>query len=248
MNVSLFQAASALNANNRWQEVIADNLASSAVPGFKKQQLTTAAIKAGLMPGGNLGVLPKSFVLPKTATTTNFQLGQIKYTGNVNDVAIDGHGFLAVQLPTGATGYTRNGEFQVNSHGQLVTGEGYAVLGTDGPIQLNMQDPSPISISPSGQVSQGASIKGDLKLTDFDQPNLLTQISGGYFVAQNPALNALRSTSTVRQGYLETSNTSTVSEMANLITATRGFEANQHVIQIQNDRLGKTISELGSPA
>jgi flagellar basal body rod protein FlgG len=249
VNVSLFQAASALNANSRWQEVIADNLASSAVPGYKGQQLTTAAIQAGLLPTSNLlsAGLPQNFVLPKAAATTNFQPGLIKYTGDSTDVAIDGQGFFAVQLPTGATGYTRNGEFQINTHGQLVTSEGYTVLGVDGPIQKNLQDPSPLSISTNGQVSQGASIKGQLKLTDFDQPGLLTQISGGYFVAQNPNINSSRSTSTLRQNYLEASNTSTVSEMANLITATRGFEANQHVIQIQDDRLAKTISELGNP-
>ena len=250
VNVSLFQAASALNANSRWQEVIADNLASGAVPGFKKQQLTTAAIQAGLMPASSAASAanPQFFVLPKASATTNFQPGQLKYTGNANDVAINGRGFLSVQLPTGVTGYTRNGEFQINPQGQLVTSEGYTVLGVAGPIQLNTQDPSPLSISASGQVSQGASIKGQLKMMDFDHPSLLTQISGGYFVAQNPNLNSQPSSSTLRQGYLESSNTSTVGEMANLMTAMRGFEANQHVIQIQDDRLGKTISELGNPA
>jgi flagellar basal body rod protein FlgG len=51
----------------------------------------------------------------------------------------------------------------------------------------------------------------------------------------------------VRQGYLEGSNSSNVLEMAGLMTAMRGFEANQHVIQIQDDRLGKTIADLGNP-
>jgi flagellar basal-body rod protein FlgG len=249
VNVSLFSAASALNANSRLQEVIADNLASSSVPGFRRQELSTAAVQAGLMPAAGLvsGALPKFFVMPKATASIDFRQGQIKYTGNPKDVALDGRGFFAVQLPTGAAGYTRNGEFQTNAQGQLVTSEGYPVMGVQGPITVNLQDPSPISISANGQVSQGASIKGQLKVVDFSDNNLLTQVSGGYFVAQNPNLTSTPSASVVRQAYLETSNTSSVSEMANLLSSMRGFEANQHVIQLQDDRLGKTISELGAP-
>ncbi len=65
MNVSLFQAASALDANSRWQEVIADNLASSSVPGFKQQQLSLAAVQAGLMPALGERNLPQFFSVPK---------------------------------------------------------------------------------------------------------------------------------------------------------------------------------------
>lgn len=249
MNIGLFQAASALTTNGRWQEIISNNLASASVPGFKGQNMMTSAVKAGLSPLSNIfsSFMPHSALVPQGQTTTNFQPGQVKYTGNKSDVAIDGKGFFSVQLSNGQTGYTRNGEFQINSHGQLVTNEGYPVQGAQGPITVNLQDSSPIQISPTGQVSQGASIKGTLQLTDFDNPSLLTQVSGAYFTAQNANIHASPSTtSSVRQGYLETSNTSTVSEMSNLIGAMRGFEANQHVIQLQDDRLGKTISELGS--
>jgi flagellar basal body rod protein FlgG len=250
MNVSLFQAASALTANSRWQEIIADNMASASIPGFKKQQLSIAATQAGLMPaggaGGKNGVA--SFVMPKASATTNFTSGEMKATGVSTDVAIDGSAFFQVQLPTGQIGYTRDGEFQLNSQGQLTTKEGYPVLGeSGGPITLNPRDPSPMTISVGGDVSQGASPKGKLGLVQFDNPSLLTQSSSGYFVSQNPALHTQPTTSTVRQGYVEGSNSSTVLEMANLMTAMRGFEANQHVIQIQDDRMSKAITELGSP-
>jgi flagellar basal body rod protein FlgG len=249
VNVSLFQAGAALDANSRWQEVIAENLASGALPGYKKQQLSMAAVQAGLMPGGVSGTQgAQTFVLPKGTTTTNFTAGGLKATGVPTDVAIDGKAFFSVQLPGGTTGYTRDGEFEVNSQGQLSTKEGYPVLGQSGPIQLNPRDPSPISISSSGDVSQGASAKGKLALAEFSNPQLLTQVNSSYFAAQNPGLQSQATTSTVRQGYLEGSNSSTVLEMAGLMTAMRGFEANQHVIQIQDDRLGKTIADLGNPA
>ncbi len=71
----------------------------------------------------------------------------MKYTGNNTDVAIEGKGFFEVQLPNGTTALTRDGEFQINSHGQLVTKESFPVLGASGPIQMNRDNSGPISIS-----------------------------------------------------------------------------------------------------
>jgi flagellar basal body rod protein FlgG len=249
MNVSLYQAAAALNANSRWQDVISENLASSSVPGFRKQELSIAAVQAGLMPATSLSS-PKSphfFSMPKVTTSTSFKTGDLQYTGDNHNVAIEGKGFFQVQLPNGSIAATRDGEFQANSHGQMVTKEGYPVMGASGAIQLDPHNADPLSISPGGDISQGSELKGKLTLVEYQKPELLTQISGAYFLAKDPKAKAQPSTSsTLRQGYLEGSNTSTVGEMANMMTAMRTFEANQHVIQIQDDRLGKVISELGS--
>src|SRR5581483_3260177 len=217
--------------------------------GFKKQELSLAAVRAGLMPasGLNSANLPQCFTLPKATSSTSFASGELQPTGNKNDVAIEGKGFFSVQLPNGSTVLTRDGEFQVNAKGRLVTKEGYTVLGDSGAINLDLSNPAPMSISATGEVSQGAETKGKLKVTEFSNPELLTQISGAYFQANNPGLHSQTATSTLRQGYLEGSNTSVVREMANMMTASRSFEANQHIIQIQDDRLGKTISELGNP-
>jgi flagellar basal-body rod protein FlgG len=253
VNVGLYQAASALDANSRWQEVIADNLASGSVPGFKQRQLSLESVQAGLMPANNAKNLPQTFSIPQGVMTTNFTQGDMKYTGVNTDVAVDGKGFFEVQLPNGSTGLTRDGEFQVNSLGQLVTKEGYRVFGvgpggTPQPIDLDSNNSEPLSISAAGEVNQGSEDRGQLLLTDVEKPQLLTQISGGYFLAQDAGAQLSPSNSTVRAEYLEGSNTSAVGEMANLMTAMRGFEANQHVIQIQDDRMSKTITELGNPS
>ncbi len=249
MNVSLYQAAAALNANARWQEVISDNLASSSIPGFKKQELSMAAVQAGLMPASSMGSSsPHFFTVPKATATTSFRAGDIQSTGNPNDVAVEGNGFFEVKLPNGESAFTRDGEFQVNAHSQLVTKSGYPVMGDSGPIQLDPASPGPVSVSATGVVSQGPDTRGKLKLTEFGRPDLLTQISGGYFTAGNPAAQGKPSpSSSLRQGYLEASNTSTVTEMAAMMTAMRGFEANQHIIQIQDERMGRLISDLGNP-
>jgi flagellar basal-body rod protein FlgF len=247
VNVSLFQAASALDANSRWQEVIAENLASSSVPGFKQRQLSLEAEQSGLMPANSEKNLPQYFSVPKGTTSTNFAAGEMKYTGSNTDVAIDGKGFFEAQMPDGQTILTRDGEFQISAQRQLVTKEGYPVMGTSGAITMNPNVSAPLSVGSDGTVSQGSEVRGRLKVTDVDKPKLLTQISGGYFIANDPNLHTSASTANLREGYLEGSNTSAVREMANMMTAMRGFEASQHVIQIQDDRLNKVITELGNP-
>jgi len=249
MNVSLYQAAAAMNANSRWQDVIADNLASSSVPGFRKQSLSMAAVQAGLVStaDGNLSGSSQYFSIPQTSVSTSFKTGELNFTGDDKNVAIEGKGFFKVQLPNGSTAVTRDGEFQVNSHSQLVTKEGYLVMGDGGPIQLDIQNHGPLSISSAGDVSQGAVVKGKLSLTDYANPELLTETNGVYFLDNNPALVTKPATGALRDGYVEGSNASSLGEMANMMTSMRGFEANQKVIQIQDDRLGKVINDLGNP-
>ena len=251
MNVSLYQAASALNANLRWQEVISENLASSSIPGFKKRDLSMSAVQAGWLPIASNGPLSpqQPFALPRATMTTDFRPGEMKPTGVKTDLAIDGTAFFEIQLPNGNSAYTRDGEFQINAQGQLVTKEGYVVMSDSGPVQLDLNNPVQMSISPTGEVSQGLDLKGKLKLVEFNNPQLLTQVSGGYFIDQDPKLVSQTSTTaTVRQGFLESANTSSVAEMANLMSALRTFEANQRVLQLHDDRMARAINELGSPS
>ena len=171
----------------------------------------------------------------------------MRYTGQSTDVGIQGTGFFEVQTPTGGLAYTRDGEFQMNSNGSLVTKHGYLVMSDGGPIQLDRNSTDPISISSDGTVSQGPNIKGSLKIVDYTNPQLLTPMSGGVFAARDPNLEiASSSEHSVRQYYLEQANTSAVGEMANMITVMRSSEANQRVIQMQDERMGRAISELGN--
>lgn len=246
MNVSLFQAAAAMNASSRWQELIAENISASSVPGYKKQDISYSSVEAGLMSarGGN-GTQPVPFSLPRMNGYTNFSNGEMRYTGVKTDTAIDGPGFFEVQLPGGGTGYTRDGEFHVDGQGQLVTKSGLPVAGGSGTIQLDPNDPNPISIAPNGDISQGGARKGRLKVVEFNTPQLLTPMGGGTFGAFDPKLQPGDSTrASIRQGFLEAANTSSVAEMANMITAMRHFESNQRLVQLQDERMGKAISEL----
>jgi len=246
VNVSLYQAAAALDA--KWQEVVADNLASSSMSGYKRKELSLEAMQAGLLPGSaNTSGPAQSFVIPMADSVTNFQTGELKETGVSTDAAIEGKGFFTVQLPNGVNGFTRDGEFHVDSAGQLVSKEGYPVLGNSGPIQLDRSKHTAVAITASGQVTQGGQVKGKLQLTDFAKPNQLTQASGSYFVAADSKIQTQPTTATLRPQYVEGSNVSTVNEMVSLLTAMRGFEANQKLIQMEDDRMGHTIADIGNP-
>jgi flagellar basal body rod protein FlgG len=249
MDVSLYQAAAAMNAGSRWQEVISDNLAANQVSGFKRQELSFSAVQAGFMGRASRGVGSKRSEMPLASTTTNFQAGELSPTGVTTDLAVEGAGFFEVQLPDGASGYTRDGGFQVSTKGQLITKRGWAVMGQNGPLKLDPYNPAPITVAPTGEISQGGEPKGQLKLTEFANPAGLVLTGNGLFLDTDLAAQPRAATaSAVRQGYLENANTSSMTEMGNLISAMRFYEANQKVIQAEDDRVGRLISDVANPA
>jgi flagellar basal-body rod protein FlgF len=249
VNVSLYQAASALNANARWQEIISENMASASIPGFKKQEISFEAVRAGMLSPNKAAATAQPVSLPATRTHLNFSAGEVRRTDVNTDFAIEGPGFFEVQLSNGTTAYTRDGEFKVNSQGELVTKQGYLVMGESGSIQMDRNNSASIHVAGDGTVSQGSEVRGKLNLVTFNDPNLLTPASGGFYLAKDPALQPVDDTKTsVRQGFLEGANTSAVTEMANLISVMRSYEANQRVVQMQDERMGRAISELGNPS
>jgi flagellar basal body rod protein FlgG len=249
MNVSLYQAAAAMNANSRWQEVIGENIASSSIIGFKKQDISFAAIQAGAMPPpGGVAGMPQHFSLPQANATTDFSPGELTHTGDPTDLALEGRGFFEVQMPNGTLAYTRNGSFKLDPQGKLVTKAGYPVMSDGGEVQIDPRSPIPLTVLPSGELRQGANILGRINLTDFNNPQLLSMTGGSYFLANDPNLQTFPAeTPMVRQGFLEASNASSLIEMSNLIMAMRMYEANQKVIHLNDERMGRAISELGTP-
>jgi len=263
--VSLYQAAAAMDASSRWQEAISENLAEISRPGFKKHEISFSSMVAGKMelpvesivtttnPAGDkvessvLGAKP--FQLPKPKLMTNFEQGPIKQTQIKTDIALVGRGFLQVQDQQGNTFYTRDGELKLLPTGQLVTKEGY----TTG-LQLNdLNQLEALVISKNGTASQAGAGAGQLQLVAFNDPNKLTRISGAYFRADDPndpgtpvgnLTPADEGYTKIEHGFLEQSNSSSLSEMTNLIRSLRHFEANQQVIRAHDQRLGQAIQAL----
>jgi flagellar basal-body rod protein FlgF len=248
MDVSLYQAAAAMSATAQWQDLIAENLSAASVPGARKQEMSFSDVQAGLA-ANEADPQKSSYSVPSANRVTNFQAGELRSTGNPMDFALEGPGFFTVQMANGQSAYTRDGEFQMNAQGQLVTKEGYPVSGQGGTLQFNPNDSGPITISASGDVSQGDKQVGKLKTVEFKDPQLLTKRGAGFFTADSSSAQPVASTTTqIRQGFIESANTSPTTEMASLITAMRMFESNQKVLQMQSDRMSRVITDLGGTA
>ena len=263
--MSLYQAAAAMDASARWQEAVSENLAEVSRPGFKKHDVTFSGLVAGKMEKPvemiktttdpvtgeeveSTKTGEKRFQLPKPSLAINFEQGPLKQTQVKTDIALIGKGFLQVQDPQGNNLFTRDGELKMLPSGQLVTKEGY-----DTGLQLN--DPNQVQslvIAKNGTASQAGEVIGQLQLVAFEDPSNLIRISGAYYKA-NPADMGMpmadidRETegfTEIEQGFLEQSNSTSLTEMTSLIRSMRHFEANQKVIQAHDQRLGQTISTL----
>ncbi len=254
MNTALWAAKTGLDAQQTQMAVVANNLANVNTTGFKKgravfedlmyqnlRQVGASTSQNTEAPSGlSLGTGVRVIATEKVYTQ-----GSFNQTGNGLDVAIAGRGFFQVSLPDGSIAYTRDGSFQLNSQGQLVTSSGYAVQ----PSITIPQGAQSITIGTDGTVSAtlaGATTStqvGTLQLADFVNPaglqprgeNLLTaSASSGSAQTATPGLSGL---GTLQQGAVESSNVNVVEEMVNMIETQRAYEMNTKAITTTDQML-----------
>ncbi|MDH3474891.1 MAG: flagellar basal-body rod protein FlgG [Rhodospirillales bacterium] len=258
---SLDIAATGMLAQQLNVEVISNNIANMNTTGYKRQRaefqdllyqeqrrVGSASSEAGtIVPAGiqlGLGVQP-------AAVYRIAEQGAMTITDNTYDLAINGKGFFTVELPSGETGYTRSGAFQLSADGDLVTPEGYLVQ----PGVTIPSDTIHVTINANGQVFAAIDGQvapqqvGQIELATFANEaglraignNLLleTEASGSASVA-TPGADGFGS---IEQGALEASNVNVVAEITNMITAQRAYEMNSKVIQA-SDEMMQSVTQL----
>ena len=210
-------------------DVVANNIANLNTAGFKSDGAVFEEYVSPIARSENFmsADRPVSFVHDR-ATWIDLSQGPLERTGNPLDVAINGRGYLVVQTPRGER-YTRNGALQTNSNGELVTSEGYQVLGESGPITFQPKDRN-ITISEDGTVSvrEGNntatdSLRGQLRIVSFDQPGRLQKDGASVFLAPAGIAPQADKVSRIMQGTVEKSNVRSVVEMARMIEVTRSY-------------------------
>jgi flagellar basal-body rod protein FlgF/flagellar basal-body rod protein FlgG len=238
-------------ALHRELEVVANNVANLDTTGYKADG---SIFEEYLMPGasapGATSADRRISYVQDRATWHNFSAGPLRQTGNPLDVAIDGDAFFVVQTPRGER-YTRNGAFQINPQGELVTSAGDRVLGTGGTIQFQPTD-SNVSINPDGTItvrengnSRSDSQRGALRLVRFDQVQQLQKDGSSLFSAPNGVAPQAAPTSVrVVQGAVEQSNVRAVVEMARMIEVTRTYTQIAGLLQQQSDVRRSAIDKL----
>jgi flagellar basal-body rod protein FlgG len=253
---SLWIARTGLDAQQTNIDVIANNLANVSTNGFKKsravfedllyqvirqpgaQTSQTTQISNGLQLG--VGVQPVS-------TARIFTQGNVQLTGNALDVAIDGKGFLQILLPDGTTAYTRNGSFQKDNQGNIVTPDGH-------PLQPNINIPETaldLTIGADGVVSiveQGNNQPtqiGSIQLATFINPGGLQSIGSNLFLETGssgaPTTNTpgQNGAGTLEHKYVETANVDVAEELVSMIEAQRAYELNSKVVTTSDQMLAR---------
>jgi flagellar basal-body rod protein FlgG len=253
---SLWISKTGMEAQQIALDAISNNLANTATNGFKRghavfedliyqnlRQVGANSAEQATLPTGlqiGLGVRP-------VAMARNFSQGNLQQTGSAYDLAVRGNGFFQIQLPDGTTGYTRDGSFQLNAQGQLVTNGGYLVqpgitvpssaltvtVGNDGLVTATM--PGQTTPQQLGQIQLAGFINpGGL---DPKGENLFAEsASSGAPQSAAPGSNGLGQ---LTQGSVETSNVNVVEELVTMIQTQRAYEINSKAVQTSDQMLQK---------
>ncbi|EIW15956.1 MULTISPECIES: flagellar basal-body rod protein FlgF [Pelosinus] len=240
----LYTAASGMLAEAERIDVTSNNLANANTAGFKKDVAVTKDFANILITRVNdgdeapaIGRMGTGVIVDEVATT--YTGGSIRTTGNAFDLAIEGRGFFAVQTPQGLR-YTRNGTFAKSIRNQLVTSDGYQVLGENGPIVI---DGNKMSVDGNGRVIVDNEVVGQLRMEEFADEKQLSKEGSSLFAAAQGA-QVQPAAGSVIQGALEMSNVNVVGEMVNLITNYRSYEINAKVVRSHDDLLGKAANDI----
>ena len=258
---SLNIGATGMMAQSTNVEVISHNNANMNTTAFKQQRAEFHDLiyqnmrRVGSPSSDASNVVPTGAQLGlgvKTAAIGNIMSqGNLTNTKNKLDVAIQGQGFFPITLPSGETGYTRDGTFSLDNAGQIITKDGYLVQpGITVPndaVSITIAATGTVSAKIDGQVA--ATNLGTLQLATFINPSGLQRVGDNLYLETTASGNATTTNpgstgvGSLQQGFLETSNVNIVKEITNLIEAQRAYEMNSKVISTSDKMMG-TISNM----
>jgi flagellar basal-body rod protein FlgG len=260
VNRSLYIAATGMNAQQAQMDVISNNLANVSTNGFKGSRAVFEDLMYQTLrqPGANSTQeteLPSGSQVgtgvQQVATERIFTQGSLQQTGNSKDVAVNGQGFFQVLMPDGSTGYTRDGSFQTNAQGQLVTSSGYQVIPAitvpANALSLTVGSDGVVTVTTPANANN--TTIGSLQLAMFINPaglqsngeNLYSETaSSGAPTITTPGLNG---SGTLDQGYVEASNVNVVQELVNMIQTQRAYEINSKAVTT-SDQMLQTLSQM----
>ncbi len=257
---SLWISKTGLDAQQTQMDVISNNLANVSTAGFKRsravfEDLLYQTLRQPGAQSSQQTQLPSGLQLGTgvrpVATERIHTQGNLQQTGNDKDVAIQGAGFFQVLLPDGSTAYTRDGSFQTDSQGQLVTSSGFVVQPAmqipDGALSLAIGRDGTVSVTQAGS-TQPVQV-GALQLATFINPAGLESRGENLYIetaasgAPNIETPGENGSGTLTQHYIETSNVNVVEELVNMIQTQRAYEINSKAITT-SDQMLQRLSQL----
>lgn len=237
----LLESASAiLSLQEKRLEVAGQNIANINTAGYKSQIVFSELLSAGTMghaAHSNAGDALN--VLPVTRVANDLTPGKLTQTDNPLDFAISGVGFFQINT-SGGIAYTRQGQFQRDANGRLVTSQG-AALQAEGGGDLTVNS-NTFTVAPDGTVTEDGRPTGRIGIYALGDSRGVQRLAGGIFkaAAANEADGAR-----IRQGYLESSNVSTAFDMVTMLESVRLAQTAQRLVLTYDDMLGRALSTLG---
>ena len=224
-------------------EVASHNLANASTVGFKRVLLDNWEVTNSQLQGPGQ---------PEAANyvdvrSRDLSQGSVHETDSETDLAIQGPGYFKVQTPQGLR-YTRNGNFYLSPDYQLVTKEGYTVLGKNGPLNLDSRDKH-FAFDGEGGIHMDKSLSEEMLIVDFPYPQELRPLGQTYFAA-DPAAGEEKEAEGFRlvQGAIEESNVDLVKESIDLVDIHRRYEAYMKVLETFTAQDRKVVEEIGQQA
>jgi flagellar basal-body rod protein FlgG len=235
MSGAIYLGAAGMAAQQLRLQLQSENLANADSPGYRREALAVRLSEAQESGAPPPAVLPVHSRIDETP-------GRLQATGNPLDLALEGGGYFAIDTPDGVR-YTRNGSFQLDPTGVLVTADGHPVLGEAGPLIL---PDGPVSVTPEGQVESGGAVVGRLRIGDFPGNGAMRKAGNGRFGPADPEAVEIRPARVnVVQGSLEGANVEPVAELTGMIATQRLFQSYQRIIQAADEMDQKAATELG---
>jgi flagellar basal-body rod protein FlgF len=251
----LYTAYTGMKNQQKRLDVLSNNLANAATVGYKKENVTSQSFdnvlsikirdESEAYNDRNIGTMNLGVKLGEGYT--NYGQGSLHQTSNTYDLALDGSGFFTVAVKDKAgntnTMYTRNGSFTVTKDGYIVDTEGNRVLGEASEIAVP-KDAAKVVVDDSGAVYADGAYIDKIRITDFKDYDYLKKTADTMYQALDGAA-MVPAQAKVKQGYTEQSNVNVISEMVDMISVTRAYEANQKVIQSIDQTLDLAVNSVG---
>jgi flagellar basal-body rod protein FlgF len=248
-------AARAMKMQIDREEVLTRNLENLGVPGFKQETTSTSGFVGALdraqraNEGPLLAASTRTTLIGGVGLNTQidrvsvkFDQGTLEKTDRNLDVALEGDGFLKVRTPDGDF-FSRGGALHVDGMGRLTTSEGYFVLGSNGEIVVPS---SSITISSDGSISDANGVVDQLNVEEFAPGTLMAKAGDVLYAPDDATATSSPATATsVKSGFLESSNVDDIAVLTEMTTAVRMYQANQRMLQVQDELLGRAVNELG---
>ncbi len=245
----IYTAASGMTNVQLATDTLANNIANVNTTAYKARYVQYQAYPEIAMSrvdsSGTAEVGKLTTGVEIVGTPLHISQGALQPTANPMDVAIDGDGFFAVELPNGEIGYTRNGKLKLNQANELVVDGGVKILDANGSPIVVQPDYRKLTITEDGTLhTEAGQAFARLKLVRFSNPKGLQAQGDSIYRGENPVDIPPGQGGAIMQGYIERSNTNVVHEMIQSISGMRLYESLQKSINTQSGTLGKAINEL----